>query len=128
VRRGSDLLVVTFGNGVRMSLRAAGRLAREGIDCEILDLQWLSPLPEEALLARARDHRAILVADETRRSGGVAQAVMATLVDGGFEGELARVASVDSFIPLGPAASHVLLDDSEIEEAARTLARPGRGR
>jgi 2-oxoisovalerate dehydrogenase E1 component len=124
VRNGTDLLMITFGNGVRMSLRAAGRLAGEGIDCEILDLQYLSPLPEEALLARARSHRKVLVVDETRRSGGVGQAVMAALLDGGFAGDVARVSSTDSFIPLGPAAAQVLLAQSDIETAARTLVLP----
>jgi len=124
-RGGSDVLVVTFGNGVRMSLRAAARLAREGVDCEVLDLQWLSPLPEDALVAAARRHRLVLVADETRRSGGVGQSAVTALVEGGFTGRLARVASDDSFIPLGPASSHVLLSESDIESAIRRLLAPG---
>ena len=120
------MLIVTFGNGVRMSLRVAGRLARDGIDCEVIDLQWLAPLPAEELLAAAGRHRRVLVVDETRRSGGVGQAVVAALLEGGFSGDLARVASADSFIPLGPAASHVLLSESDIEAAVRTWGdRPG---
>src|SRR5262249_17632050 len=93
VRDGADVLVVTFGNGVRMSLRAAARLARDGVECEVLDLQWLSPLPEAELRDAARRHRRVLVADETRRSGGVGQAVVTTLVEGGYAGRVARVAS-----------------------------------
>jgi 2-oxoisovalerate dehydrogenase E1 component len=121
VRGGSDVLVVTFGNAVRMSLRVAARFAREGVDCEVLDLQWLNPLPEDELVAAARCHHRVLVADETRRSGGVGQAVVTALVEGGFTGRLARVASADSFIPLGPAASHVLLAESDVESAIRRL-------
>ena len=99
----------------------AARLAREGTECEVLDLQWLSPLPEGELLAAARRHRRVLVTDETRRSGGVGQAVVTALVEGGFSGRVARVASADSFIPLGPAASHVLLSESDVESAVRRL-------
>jgi 2-oxoisovalerate dehydrogenase E1 component len=44
-----------------------------------------------------------------------------TLVDAGFDGALARVASQDSFIPLGEAANRVLLQEAEIEAAARAL-------
>jgi 2-oxoisovalerate dehydrogenase E1 component len=43
------------------------------------------------------------------------------LVDGGFTGSMARVASRDSFIPLGPAASDVLLSEDEIGTAAVRL-------
>jgi 2-oxoisovalerate dehydrogenase E1 component len=127
VRAGSDLLLVTFGNGVRLSLRAAEALAGEGIDCEVLDLQWLAPLPTDDLLDRAAAHERVLVVDETRRSGGVAESVVTCLVEGGFAGRLARVTSHDSFIPLGPAAVHVLVSVDDITSAARrlTTTRPG---
>src|SRR5229473_3291447 len=41
---GDDLTIVTFGNGLRMSLRTAARLAGEGISCRVVDLRWLAPL------------------------------------------------------------------------------------
>ncbi len=63
----------------------------------------------------------MLVVDETRRTGGVGEGVVAELVDAGYAGRLARVASKDSFIPLGDAALHVLLSEAEIEEAALRL-------
>jgi 2-oxoisovalerate dehydrogenase E1 component len=47
--------------------------------------------------------------------------VLAALADHGFTGRVARVASKDSFVPLGDAASHVLLSEADIEEAARKL-------
>jgi 2-oxoisovalerate dehydrogenase E1 component len=43
------------------------------------------------------------------------------LVDAGFAGSISRVTSRDSFIPLGEAADHVLLQEDEIEAAARAL-------
>jgi 2-oxoisovalerate dehydrogenase E1 component len=61
------------------------------------------------------------VVDETRRSGGVAEGVLAALVDGGYRGRMARVTSKDSFIPLGAAANHVLLSEDEIVDAALRL-------
>ena len=118
---GSDLTIVTFGNGVRMSLRAARRLAEQGVDARVLDLRWLAPLPVQDLLDAARATGRVLVADETRRTGGVSEQVITALVDGGFTGPLARVASEDSFVPLGDATRHVLLDEDTIVSAARSL-------
>ncbi len=116
---GTDLLLVSFANGVPMSLRAARRLERDhGVRARVLDLRWLAPLPTEDLLREARACGRVLVVDETRRSGGVSEAVLAALVDAGFRGPTARVTSRDSFIPLGAAAAHVLLGEDEIVEAA----------
>ncbi|MDP9866961.1 MULTISPECIES: thiamine pyrophosphate-dependent enzyme [Streptosporangium] len=118
---GRDLTIVTFGNGLRMSLRAAVRLTAEDYSCRVLDLRWLSPLPIDDLLRAAELTGKVLIADETRRTGGVSESIVAELLDAGFTGKIARVTSADSFIPLGDAAQHVLLSESDIEDAARKL-------
>ena len=73
------------------------------------------------LIREATATGAVLVADETRRSGGVSEGVITALADGGFRGPVARVTSEDSFIPLGAAARTVLLSQQAIETAARHL-------
>jgi 2-oxoisovalerate dehydrogenase E1 component len=122
---GSDLTLVTWANGLHMSLRVAARLAREGIGCRVVDLRWLAPLPVADVVREAEATGRVLVVDETRRTGGVSEGVLAALVDAGFGGRMARVASADSFIPLGDAALHVLVSEDEIEAAARELVRRG---
>lgn len=123
---GRDLTMITFGNGVPMSLQAAQRLAADGIEASVLDLRWLAPLPVADILAAAERSSRILVVDETRHSGGVGEGVLAALVEGGYQGRMSRVSSHDSFVPLGPAADEVLLSASDIETAARALTtEPG---
>jgi 2-oxoisovalerate dehydrogenase E1 component len=119
------LTMISFGNGVPMSLRVARRLATVGIAAQVLDLRWLSPLPMEDILAAARSTGRVLVVDETRHSGGVGEGVVTALVEGGFTGPIQRVASQDSFVPLGSAAEYVLLGEDEIEKGALTLAEMG---
>jgi 2-oxoisovalerate dehydrogenase E1 component len=94
-----------------------------GIDARVVDLRWLAPLPVEGILRESRATGRVLVADETRRSGGVGQAVLAALIENGFQGDVTRVASDDSFIPLGDAALHVLLQERTIEQAGLALCR-----
>nr|WP_245722037.1 alpha-ketoacid dehydrogenase subunit alpha/beta [Nocardia crassostreae] len=118
---GTHLTIVSFANGVPMSLRVARRLAARGIHARVLDLRWLAPLPVDELLDNARATGRVLIADETRRSGGISEAVCAALLDAGFDGPIARVTSEDSFVPLGPAANTVLLDEDRIEAAAEKL-------
>lgn len=118
---GRDLTIVTFGNGLRMSLRVARRLARSGITARVLDLRWLAPLPVHDIVAAAAATRRVLIVDETRRTGGVGEGVLTALLENGFTGRMARVAGEDSFIPLGDAALHVLLSEETIEAAAVKL-------
>ena len=118
---GRDVLLVTFGNGVLLSRRAATVLAERGVGVTVLDLRWLAPLPEEALNEVARGFDSVLVVDETRRSGGVSEAVVTALVDGGYRGRVSRVTSADSFVPLGPAADTVLLSEDDIVAAAAEM-------
>ena len=120
---GTDLTIVSFANGVPMSLRVARRLENHGVNVRVLDLRWLAPLPVDDILREAAATGRVLVVDETRRSGGVSEGIVAAIVDGGFAGSVARVTSADSFVPLGPAASHVLLGEDEIEEAAWRLVK-----
>jgi 2-oxoisovalerate dehydrogenase E1 component len=118
---GGDLTLVSWANGLRMSLRVARRLEALGVRARVVDLRWLAPLPVGDLVREAGATGRVLVVDETRRTGGVSEGVVAALVDAGFDGKLARVASKDSFIPLGDASNLVLLSEPEIEQAALGL-------
>ena len=116
-----DLTIVTFGNGVRISLRVAGRLARRGVGVRVVDLRWLVPLPVLDLVRECTATRRVLVVDETRRSGGVGEGVLAALVEAGYAGAVQRIAAHDTFVPLGPAAHAVLVDEEAVEQAAHAI-------
>jgi 2-oxoisovalerate dehydrogenase E1 component len=120
---GTDLTIVTWANGLHLSLRAAAELAADGIGVRVLDLRWLAPLPVADIVEAATATERVLVVDETRRSGGVSEGVFAELVDAGFTGRMARVTSADSYVPLGAAALHVLVSQDDVLAAARTLLR-----
>lgn len=119
---GGDLTILTFGNGLWMSLRVARRLERMDIAARVVDLRWLAPLPVDDMVREANATGRVLVVDETRETGGVGEGVLADLLSHGYTGRVERVASSDSFIPLGDAALHVLLSEETIEAAAVKLA------
>ncbi len=118
---GTDLTILTFGNGLYLSMRVARRLRERGVGVRVVDLRWVCPLPVDDIVREANATCCTLVVDETRRSGGVGEGIVAELVDAGYIGHLARVTSKDSFIPLGDAAKLVLLSEAEIETAAEEL-------
>ncbi|WP_415908046.1 thiamine pyrophosphate-dependent enzyme [Oleiharenicola sp. Vm1] len=121
--KAKDLLIVTYGNGVRLSLRAAKLLAEKNISARVLDLRWLNPLPLDAIRKHAAACGRVLVADECRATaGGIADAVIAALAESGFAGPLASVRAVDTYVPLAAAANLVLISDRQIAAAAEKLA------
>jgi len=120
-----DLTILTFANGLYMSLRAARTLReKHGIKARVVDLRWLNPLNEKAIIEHARAAGKALVVDESRRTGGLGEAILAVLNENcGSSVRAARLNSLDTYIPLGPAADRVLLQESEIVDGALGLAR-----
>ena len=87
-RAGKDLSIITYGRTVQMSIKAAQRLEKEGIDAEVLDLRTLSPLDISAVLATAKKTGRVLIVHEA-------------VCFGGFGGELAAtIAGSDAFLSL----------------------------
>ena len=123
-----DLLLVSYANGLRLSLQAQRLLEREhGTRARVVDLRWLNPLPLEALRAQAVRAGAILVVDECRATGGgIADAIVADLAEHGMAGGLASVRAVDSYVPLGTATSAVLVGIDQVVSAARRVAEAAR--
>lgn len=118
-----DLLIVTYGNGVWLSLRAARRLSREtGARARIVDLRWLKPLNRELIARHARSIGRVLVVDEGRRTGALSEEILTAIAETCGSGiEIRRVVGEDSYIPLGAAARQVLPSEEQILEIARSM-------
>ena len=117
---GTDLAIVTFANGNYLSHQALPRLAAAGIKTRIVDMRWLSPLPADALIAATKGCRHILIVDETRQSGGVAEALMALFTER-CDVPTARLTAKDSFIATGPAYAVTMPSAGDIVSAATAL-------
>lgn len=119
----TDLLIVSYANGLRLSLRAARRLEQEtGKQARVVDLRWLAPLPHEALRAHAAECGRVLVVDECRRTGGgVAEALIADLAQTTPDLKLGSVCAADSYVPLGTATDAVLVTEDQILAGAKEV-------
>ena len=127
---GADALtIVTWANGLHMSLQAQRRLAANGVRARVLDLRWLAPLPIDAVKEHVRETGRLLVVDECRATGGgPSTAILASIAeDPELRGTPARrVAGVDSYVPLAEAANLVLVQVPDIVAAAEGLAAEDR--
>ena len=117
--KGTELAIITYGNGYFLSRQAADELKAGGIDLRIIDLRWLHPLNADAIVAVVADCRKILIVDECRKSGSLSEKLMTILTEAGRGNAVSRITAEDCFIPLGPAAELVLPSKASIIEAAR---------
>lgn len=120
---GADLAVVTYGNGVYLSLQAQKLLAEQGIAVRVIDLRWIAPLAEDALLEAIAPCGKVLIVDECRETGSQSEALMALFAERAGGKSTARIAATDSFIPLARAATYTLPSRDMIAAKAREMVR-----
>lgn len=87
-----------------------------------MDLRWLKPLNPEAIARLAQSVGRVLVVDEGRRTGGIAEQIF-TVIDEHCDEPVikSRVTGEDSYIPLGAAANLMLPSDESVFDAANAL-------
>lgn len=123
---GSDVCIISYGNGYYLSRQAEPLLSANGIQSTIVDLRWLAPLNEQAILAIAAKHTQILIVDECRKTGSISEAITTLLVEGINDKALSlpniqRITAEDSFIPLGAASYAVLPSCEQIVEKVHDM-------
>ncbi len=125
VREGRDVTIVTYSIGVGMSLEAAGKLAEEGIDAEVIDLRTLRPLDKQTVLESLAKTNRLIVAEEGWPTCSIASEVVTICMEEGFDhldAPVLRVCNED--VPLPYAANLeklALINPARIVEAARKV-------
>jgi transketolase len=79
MRQGTDAAIVATGIMVAKALEAADILAKQGIDCRVINIHTVKPLDEAAVVKAASETGAIVVAEEHLAQGGLGSRVAQTL-------------------------------------------------
>lgn len=114
--KGDELCIITYGNGYYLS-RQAEKIIREkyNLTIKIIDLRWLAPLNEKAIIKEVKSSKRILIVDECRQTGSISEALVTMLVENLTKlPQIKRITGMDTFIPLGNAWQHVLPSTREI--------------
>jgi transketolase len=77
---GTDVTIFATGHLVWTSIEAAQELSAQGISCEVINIHTIKPLDEEAILKSVAKTRAVVVAEEHQRNGGLGDAIANLLV------------------------------------------------
>ena len=119
-RPGSQVVLIAWGGCLPKAMQAAGELAAQGIDAEVLDLRVLRPLDTAAIVDSVRRCRRAVVVDEGWRTGSLAAEVMAVIMEQAFyelDAPVARVCSEE--VPI-PYAKH--LEEASLPQAPKIVA------
>ncbi|MEM1185103.1 MAG: alpha-ketoacid dehydrogenase subunit beta [Planctomycetota bacterium] len=84
-REGSDLTLVSWGRPVHFCMEAAGRLAADGIECDVLDMRTIRPLDIDAIVESIRKTNRVLVVDQCWPFGSVASETVTQICEHGFD-------------------------------------------
>ena len=118
---GTELAIVSYANGFYLSSQAE-KILREthGIACRIIDIRWLAPLPEDAIIEAAAGCDRVLIVDECRSTGSQSEALMTLFAEKSGHSAV-RLAAKDSFIATGPAYGATMPSRDDIVSAALAL-------
>ena len=75
LRDGTDLTVIATGMMVQEAVKAADRLAEEGVSVRVIDMHTIKPLDEELVLKAAQETGVIVTSEEANIIGGLGSAV-----------------------------------------------------
>ncbi len=115
-RPGSDVTIVTYSKGLDLSLKAAEKLAQEGIEVEIVDLRTLRPLDMEPVIASFKKTNRAVVVEEGWRSFGVGSEIVSRIYEEAFDyvdAPIQRVAQKEVPLPYNAALEQAALPQVE---------------
>jgi acetoin:2,6-dichlorophenolindophenol oxidoreductase subunit beta len=124
-RPGENATVIAIGAMVPKAMKAAEKLAGDGISVEVIDPRTLVPLDEETILKSVAKTNRVVIADEGHLRGGAAADLAALIIEKGFDSLDApprRVTALDVPIPFSPPLEKAAIPgDAQIELAVREL-------
>lgn len=116
VREGRDVTLVSYSATLQKALLAAGELAQEGIEAEVIDLRSIVPLDKETLFKSLQKTNHLVVAHESIKNGGVGSEVAALVAEEAIDfldGPIIRVGAKFVPIPFSPALEPLALPQVE---------------
>ncbi len=115
-RSGDDVTIIATAYQVTLALKAAERLAEEGIQAEVVDPRTLVPLDEDAILESVAKTGHVVIVHEAWKRGGIGAEISALIGEKGFDlldAPIVRVAAENVPIPFSPVLEESVLPNEE---------------
>jgi 2-oxoisovalerate dehydrogenase E1 component beta subunit len=125
-RPGDDVTLVTYAAMVAPSLEAADRMAKEGVEVEVIDLRTLLPFDKAAIFASLEKTNRVLIVHEDVKTLGIGAELSAVIIEERFEhldAPVLRVTYPDTYAPFSQVLESANLPNADkIVDALRRLA------
>jgi 2-oxoisovalerate dehydrogenase E1 component beta subunit len=115
-REGTDITVVTYAAMVMASLEAADRLAKEGVECEVIDLRTLSPIDWDTVIDSAERTGHVICVDEANPRCSIAADVSAMVSQECFKalkGPIQMVTAPHTPVPFSPVLEDLYIPSAD---------------
>jgi 2-oxoisovalerate dehydrogenase E1 component beta subunit len=124
-REGADATLVTYGAMVGPSLEAADRVAKDGVEVEVIDLRTLLPFDKAAIFRSLEKTNRVLIVHEDVKTLGIGAELAAIIVEERFDrldAPVMRVTYPDTHVPFSQVLEAANLPNADkITEALRRL-------
>lgn len=129
-RPGRDVTIITYSKTVLAALEAAGVLAEQGIEAEVVDLRSLVPLDFETIAQSVQKTGRVIVAHEACRRGGYGAEIAAEITEKLFDeldAPILRVCGANIPVPNATLPEQESAPTPEkLAQAARALCQGGK--
>ncbi|HEY5995427.1 MAG TPA: transketolase C-terminal domain-containing protein, partial [Candidatus Deferrimicrobiaceae bacterium] len=124
-RPGKDVTIVTYSRMLQVSLAAAGILAREGVECEVVDLRTLRPLDMGPVYASVEKTHRLLIVEEDWTTCGMGAEIAARVARDRFDrldAPVERLGQREVPVPYAKNLEALMFpDEQRVAEAVRKL-------
>jgi len=124
-REGDDVTIVAVARTVVEALKAADRLAEEGISAEVIDLMTIQPMDYDTIVKSVMKTNRLVIADDSVKTCGISAEVSAYISEFAFDyldAPIIRVNSPPLPIPFSPQLEkQYMVDADKIVKAVKGL-------
>jgi acetoin:2,6-dichlorophenolindophenol oxidoreductase subunit beta len=127
-RPGKDVSIITSSIMTHRSLEAAEELAKEGIDCEVVDLLTLRPLDRETIIESVKKTTRVVSVYEGSKTLGLGAEISALIAESEafdyLDAPMLRLGGMETPIPYAPALEKSVVPQVDtIAEGIRGLMK-----
>lgn len=124
-RAGSDVTIVSFGKIIKEADKAAEELAKEGIECEIIDLRTVRPIDYAAIIESLKKTNRMVIVEEAWPLGNISTELIAHCQQHAFDyldAPILRVNTADTPMAYAPTLVEEFLPNAgRIVKAVKTV-------
>lgn len=126
-REGNDVTIVAISRTVNEAVKAAEKLATEGVSAEVLDMMTIQPMDYEALAKSVKKTNRLLIAEDSVKTGGISSEISAYVAENLIEHLESPIMRVNSLMLPVPFAKELeqdyMVSDTKIHDAAMKIMK-----